>query len=138
MRFVLDASITMAWCFDDETAREAEATLMRLVADDEAVAPALWLFEIGNALAVGERRGRITPDAADRFVARLTNYPIRIEAGTLESIGPILEISRRYRLSGYDAAYLELALRERLPLITIDAALRAAAHKAGVSTALPR
>ncbi|MGH7841858.1 MAG: type II toxin-antitoxin system VapC family toxin [Candidatus Binataceae bacterium] len=136
---VLDASVTLAWCFEDERDDYAAAILMQLVAGDEAIAPAMWPYEVVNALVVGERRGRISPAEAALFVERLANYPIVVEPpATPPNWTALLDLARTTKLSAYDAAYLELALREQLSLVTLDTRLRAAARKAGLSVALPR
>lgn len=130
MPFVLDASVAMAWCFEDETTPATEAALDRLV-DDLAVVPAVWELEIANVLLVGERRGRLTESQVTRFVALLSTLPINLDAVSAP-ITTTLAVGRRHGLSSYDAAYLVLAEREGLPLATQDRALRAAARTAGV------
>ncbi|MGO9264220.1 MAG: type II toxin-antitoxin system VapC family toxin [Candidatus Binataceae bacterium] len=136
---VLDASVVLAWCFEDERDGYADLVLDGLAADWTAVAPAIWTFEVGNALVVGERRNRITQPESNRFMARLANYPITVQpmSGLLPLVN-IVKVARRAELSVYDAAYLELAAREELPLATLDARLRAAAHKLRVSTEVRR
>lgn len=130
MPFVLDASTTLAWCFEDEATPETEAVLDRLT-DDTAVVPALWELEISNVLLVGERRGRLTEAQSARFVTLLSSLPI-----TLDLAGPdlnaVLAAGRRHGLSAYDATYLVLAEREGIPLATQDDKLRRAAAAAGV------
>ena len=124
MPFVLDASISAAWALADESSLLAELAENRL-AVDTAIVPQIWWYEVRNLLVVNERRQRITADESSAFLRILFAYPIRIEpAGDEEDI---LQIARRSRLSFYDAAYLALAARERLPLATLDRNLEAAA-----------
>lgn len=131
-RFVLDCSVTMAWCFEDEAADYADAVLTRL-AVAEALVPAIWPLEVANVLLVAERRDRLTQADAARFVRLLRTLPISIDTGTSErALDTILDVGREYRLSSYDASYLELAMREGLPLSTQDSALRQAAAKCGI------
>jgi predicted nucleic acid-binding protein len=128
--FVLDASVTLAWCFEDEATAQTDAVLEQL-AGDSAVAPPLWELEVINVLLLAERRGRITESQAARFVALLAQLPILIDPAGVD-MASILAAGRHHRLTAYDAAYLVLAEREGIPLATTDAELRAAAEAAGV------
>jgi predicted nucleic acid-binding protein len=131
--FVLDSSITLSWFFDDEQSEAADQLLDRL-ATEEAAVPALWYFEIANGLAIGERRQRTTPARITEFVAQLESLAIfPDEESWLRALGPVLNLARMERLSAYDAAYLELAMRLGVPLATKDLALAAAAGRNGVA-----
>ena len=130
MTFVVDASVTLAWCFEDEATDATEAVLDRL-ASETALVPALWPLEIANALLVAERRRRLTEFQAARFVELLDELPIEPDLPPPD-LHAVLSIGRRFALSAYDAAYLLLAERASVPLATTDAALRDAALKAGV------
>jgi predicted nucleic acid-binding protein len=130
--FVLDASATLAWCFEDEGTVLAASVLERL-RDQDAVVPPLWLLELANGLVVAERRGRITRADSTRFLGLVGELPIRIDqTSTLDLASSVMELARQYDLSAYDAAYLELALRLGQPLATLDERLRSAADRAGV------
>lgn len=129
MPFVLDASVTAAWCFPDENSDTAQAAFDGL-ADDEAVVPALWWFEIRNILVVNERRGRIDPSETAAFLADLARLPLRIDRKPDGDV--VLALTRKHRLTAYDAAYLELARRFGAPLATLDKALATAARADGV------
>jgi len=132
---VLDASITLAWCFQDEANPYAEAILESLRAA-EAVVPHVWALEVSNALLVGERRGRLGEADSTRFIELLGNLAIRVGSDFgVDAIVPLLGLARQHRLSAYDASYLELAMREGLPLATQDEALKAAAMRSGVPVA---
>lgn len=130
---VLDASLALAWFLPDERSDFANGVL-RSVGDAGAVVPALWLHEMGNALLMAQKRGRITTAERVGHVERLLRLPIHIEPPTARSV---LEtqaaLAERYGLTGYDAAYLDLALHRGLPLATQDKALKSAAKKAGVA-----
>lgn len=131
-RFVLDCSIAMAWCFADEADAVADAVLDRL-SEDVAVAPSIWPLEVANVLLVAERRGRINSADAARFLDLLSALPITIDETTRERAwGPIAGLGREHGLSSYDAAYLELAMREGVPLASRHAKLRSAAEASGV------
>jgi predicted nucleic acid-binding protein len=129
MPFVVDASITACWAFDDEDHPRATAALERL-RTDEAFAPSLWWYEVRNILVVGERRGCIAENDTAAYLRSLGRLPIWIDAEAVDA--NLLDLARRHRLSAYDAAYLELALRINAPLETLDAALAKAALAAGV------
>ena len=130
MPFVVDASVTLAWCFEDESTPGTEAVL-DLLADDSAVVPALWELEISNVLLVAERRGRITEATSARFVALLGQLPILVDTGGIDMTS-VLAAGRRHQLTAYDATYLVLAQREGVPLATLDARMQQAARAAGV------
>ncbi len=131
--FVLDASITMAWCFEDEASAYADAILDSLT-EHEAVVPEIWALEVSNVLAVAEQRQRIDQAGSILFVSRLEQLPISVQRiPTARIFDTILALARQYRLSSYDASYLDLAMRLGLPLATADARLREAAEQAGVA-----
>lgn len=130
MPFVLDASVTAAWCFADESHPAAEVAFGRLE-HERALVPALWWAEIRNILIVGERRGRVNPVATAQFLADLARLPIQADSGPISDV--VLALSRRHRLSAYDAIYLELAERFCVPLATLDPRLAGAARADGVS-----
>lgn len=132
MSFVLDASVAMAWLVEDEATTESEATLDRL-ADEEALVPSLWPYEVANVLVAAERRNRVTEAQSRQFLGLLGNLPIRVsEQGTFRIWDGALSVARSHRLSAYDGAYLDLAMVEGLPLVTLDKALKQAAREAGV------
>ena len=131
---VLDASVALCWLFDDQATAYTESVLDRLVGGDTVVAPALWPFEIANVVTLAERRRIVNPAQAAAFFQTLGQLSIAVDRAEIERIfNAVSETARRYRLSAYDAAYLELALREAIPLATVDAALRNAARAAGVA-----
>jgi len=133
MRFVLDASITISWCFENQSGPDTEAILERLNASDEATVPFIWAAEVANVLVISERRHSLTPAQTSEFLEQLAVLPIQVDsAGTALWFGRILSTARENRLTTYDAAYLELALRDKLPLATLDRDLRRAALASGV------
>lgn len=132
MPLVLDASITMAWCFVDE-ATPFVKSVFRLVRDRGAVVPTIWPLEIANTLPIGERRQRITEAATTRFIQTLQALPIAVdERASSAAWEMVLALGRAQGLSAYDAAYLELAMRQGLPLATNDTRLSEAASRVGV------
>lgn len=131
-RFVLDASVAMAWCFQGQGGDHARKVLA-LLRTSEAVVPAIWPLEIANSVLVAERKRRLAPADVVRFLDLLEGLSVEVDAFTAgKALGETLRIARERNLSAYDAAYLELAMREALPLATLDEALRKAAQGAGV------
>ncbi len=124
MAFVLDASVAIAWALREDDPR-ANLAWDRARGEDASV-PTLWWFELRNALIVNERRGQIRELQTARFLREISRLPITMDR-TPDETG-VLTLTRRHRLTVYDAAYLELALREALPLATLDAQLAAAAR----------
>ncbi len=131
MTFVLDASVAMSWCFEDEKAPESERTL-DLLAEQDALVPALWVYEVANVLTVAERRRRLTEAESAHFLDLLQQLPIAVAASSSDAAA-LLDVARRHRLSAYDAAYLALAAQHGLALATLDSQLAARAVEAGVT-----
>lgn len=133
MSFVLDNSLAMAWCFRDERT-PATAALLERTTQEGAVAPWLWLLEGSNVLLMAERRGRLSKEEREALLGLLRDLPIRLDTdGVSEVWTTTVQIAERFRLTIYDAVYLELALRSGLPLATLDSDLRRAAAELGVS-----
>jgi len=133
MAWVFDASITIAWGIDDEKTPQTEALLDRL-RKEEAFVPALWHLEIANVLALAMRnKARLTSSQRTQFLTLLSGERISVDPLTHVQAGTAtLALADQYKLTAYDAAYLELAMRMGVELATLDHHLRAAAGKAGV------
>jgi predicted nucleic acid-binding protein len=130
---VLDASVALSWCFKNEATTIGDRVLERL-AGAAASVPAIWHLEIANVLALSERRGRITPANSTEFIALLETLVIVIDEETpSRALGRVLDIARAERLTAYDAAYLELAMRLGVPLASKDGDICDAAERLGVS-----
>jgi predicted nucleic acid-binding protein len=129
MPFVLDASIVACRAFADEGHPVADLALDRVRAD-EAQMPALWWFEVRNILIVNERRGRLTDSDTTAFLRQLGRMRVAVDRSPVET--DVLMLARLRRLSVYDASYLELARRHRVPLATLDPELIASVASAGV------
>lgn len=130
--FVVDCSVTMGWCFEDESTNYALQVLGKLKTS-HAIVPAIWPLEVANVLLVAERRKRIAPAEVTRFVALLEALPITVqESATARILDDVLSLARSTGLSSYDAAYLELAMRAGIPLASRDQALVRAAKSVGV------
>lgn len=135
MSFVLDNSVAMCWLLND--GRPADVSYALKVLDSlkttQAVVPALWALEAANVVAKAESKGLVPEARTQAFVATLGRLNIVVDKATAaHALGETLNLARRYKLSAYDAAYLELALRDGLPLAALDADLEKAAKKAGV------
>jgi predicted nucleic acid-binding protein len=130
--FVLDCSVTMAWCFDDEATPYTDG-IRDSLADIHAVAPSLWSLEVANATIMGERRKRLDEARSQRFIVLLEALPIIIDhENSIRAFGDIVHLARAHHLTAYDASYLELAIRLGLPLACLDGKLKTAAVAAGV------
>jgi predicted nucleic acid-binding protein len=132
-RLVLDPSVAVAWCFEDETTKFTEGVLDLISAGGEALVPSIWPLELANALLIAERRKRIALAKVTALLIRIAGLPISVRPTDLkQSFEQILSLARQQELSQYDAAYLELAVREGLPLATLDGELQRAAKAVGV------
>ncbi len=132
MTFVLDCSVALAWILPDEGRRQVMALLERL-GTESAVVPEVWPLEVANALLIAQRRGRITEKDVARALEDLAALPIQVDQETnRQALRATLTLATKYRLSSYDAAYLELAQRIRVPLATLDTKLRSACKSAGI------
>lgn len=135
MSIVIDASVTMAWYFRDESTPAVRRLLDR-TGNEGAFAPAHWKLEVANSFATAIRHGRVSTDFRDEALMDLTWLPISIDAETDAYVWTtIIGIADRQRITVYDAAYLELAARRGLALATLDKALRRAAVEAGIELA---
>ena len=125
MAFVLDCSVTLAWLLPDEDAAAVDALADEL-ARSTAVVPATWPYEVVNALQVAQRRARIDDDDLIHVWRALEALPIEIEAVAKDHVFSAVALGRRLGITSYDAAYIELAGRRKIPLATLDARLRKA------------
>ncbi|MCI5157268.1 MAG: PIN domain-containing protein [Candidatus Electrothrix sp. AUS1_2] len=131
--FVVDNSIVMSWCFDDEEDDYADTVLAALETMTAGV-PAVWPLEVANVLLVAERRERLTTSDSIRFLELLRELSLEvIQEAPQRGTSEIMVLAREQQLSSYDASYLDLAMRKGLPLATLDARLRNAAEKCGIA-----
>jgi predicted nucleic acid-binding protein len=139
MPFVLDNSVAIRWLLGDgspKTLAYAGHILDLLSGGDEALVPCIWPLEAANVVVKAESKGLITEARGAEFIKLLRNLAITPDVSTYQhALADTLQIAKRYRLSSYDAAYLELALREGLPFATLDEALVKACKKSGVKLA---
>ncbi|MCB9949156.1 MAG: type II toxin-antitoxin system VapC family toxin [Rhodospirillaceae bacterium] len=131
---VLDCSVAVSWCFEDEAAPEIDA-LLETVRDEGAIVPTLWHLEVANVLVMAERRGRLSAADTAARLHLLGELPVDTDDGTAHRAwAETIALARAQHLTAYDAAYLELAMRKGLPLATKDGDLAAAARRSGVKT----
>jgi predicted nucleic acid-binding protein len=131
-RFVLDASVVLTWCFPDESSDLAGHVADMFKRGDSAIAPSFWPHEILNALLAGEKRKRITNALITSFLCDLVHLPIDLTLVAADGVFErIHSLSLEHGLTAYDAAYLDVALVNKLPLATLDNDLVRACKDAG-------
>lgn len=130
---VLDCSVTISWFMSDEQSL-ASLDILNRIGETGAIVPTIWQLEVGNALLISERRKRITKEQRHSALYTLNELPINIDQFTCKHAWEeTTELAERYNLTIYDACYLELSLRQSLPLATFDNNLKSAANLAGVA-----
>ena len=133
MPFVLDSSVALAWVLPDESNPALDRLCDRL-SNDVALVPPIWPLEIGNALLVAVKRGRLTTRDLNRLTSELRALPVEIDtASTARSLDETLSLAQRYDLTTYDASYVELAQRRNVALATLDHRLRKVCSSAKLS-----
>ncbi|MEQ1680572.1 MAG: type II toxin-antitoxin system VapC family toxin [Nitrospira sp.] len=135
MSFVLDNSVTMRWFFGDGKPQDLAyaGRVLDAMQDAKALVPMTWGLEVANVIAKAEEQALVTEARSGAFLEMLEDVDIEVDAATFaHALSDTLQLARRYKLSAYDASYLELALRTGLPLATLDEDLQKAAKKAGV------
>jgi predicted nucleic acid-binding protein len=135
MLFVLDNSVTMRWALKDgsvDVQKYARSVLLLLADGASAVVPNIWSLEAANVVAKSEKKKVITEAETKTFFTLLSDLDITVDSLTHQhALHDTLSIAMRFDLSAYDAAYMELALREGIPMATLDDGLRTAFKKAG-------
>jgi predicted nucleic acid-binding protein len=133
LSFVVDNSVALAWCFEDEHTEPIMDLLYR-VAESGAIAPTLWPLEALNGLLMAERRKRLDTKRRQRLASFLRGLPVMLDAETADQAWTATaRLAERYRLTLYDATYLELAQRRKLPLATLDQDLIRAGKALGMT-----
>jgi predicted nucleic acid-binding protein len=135
MSFVLDNSVTIRWFFGDGKPQELAyaGKVLDAMKQDNALVPVTWGLEVANVIARAEAKGLVTEARSDAFLEMLEGVDIDVDSATFgHALSNTLHLARRYKLSSYDASYIELALRLGMPLATLDEDLQKAAKKAGV------
>jgi predicted nucleic acid-binding protein len=131
--FVADASVAVAWVHPSQGTADSTVWLGQVAAGSRIFVPVLWTLEIGNALLVLERRGRLTSAERHKALRFLRELPVETDSDAARlGLGALSDLATEHALSVYDAAYLELALRRQLPLACKDGPLQQAAQRAGI------
>jgi predicted nucleic acid-binding protein len=135
--FILDASVCLAWCFEDETTDEIRRLFERLSTGDSAAVPAHWPIEVSNGLLLAHRRKRISPNTHSQYWNQFFGLPIIVN-GPLEmsDVDRVMAISEKHGLTTYDGAYVDLALRRGAGLASLDSSMIRAAKAEGISLLL--
>ncbi len=132
-KFVIDNSIVMAWCFSDESSKYTN-TILDSLENHEALVPAIWPLEIGNVVLAAERRKRLTESDSIRFLNLVSELPIIVQQETPDRmLKEIFALARECHISSYDASYLDLAMRNGIPIATRDNGLKKAAKRCNVA-----
>lgn len=135
--WVIDACLALQWFLEDEADRAYSLAILKGLSENEALVPILWYYEVGNGLTMAHRRKRITFQQVTEFLNRLELLPVRVAAQEPATICQLPNLAQVHELTNYDAAYLELAMRLRLPLATNDRSLKRAAAAANVTLVQP-
>ena len=136
-QWVIDASLALQWFLEDESERDYSLAILAKLEDNEAVVPILWFYEVGNGLTMAHRRKRITLGQVTEFLGKVATLPIQVGEQEPGAILQLTRLAQAHGLTNYDAAYLDLAARLRLPLATTDKSLRRAAEVVGVEMVAP-
>ena len=130
-RFILDCSVYMSWCLREETSGVSSRILNSLT-KNTIVVPSLWLYEVANTLAVSVRRKKLTTAEAQMLVNDIPLLSISFDAPMVENVSRVFQVANEYKLSAYDAAYVELALRLNIPIASLDKDIIRVSKKTGI------
>jgi predicted nucleic acid-binding protein len=132
-QLVLDASLAISWCLKDESLKLIESILDSFALGTTAIVPSLWAWEVNNALLIAQRHGKLNNIQRHQEISFLKKLPIDIDEDAHHQVwSETTNLAQKHDLTVYDASYLELALRQGLPLGSLDKSLRIAAKKIGL------
>lgn len=130
---ILDCSVTIAWILRDNKMTQKADVILNMLQETSAKVPTIWPLEVANVLCLAERQKKLTALEVEEFKEFLSALPIQVDHHTSsKAMGSIYMLAKAHQLTVYDAAYLEIAMRENSPLATFDDALKNAAKKSGV------
>ena len=130
--FVLDCSVALAWCLEDESNEYAD-NLLDLLVDQQAIVPSLWHLEVMNVLLMAQRRGRVEQGKIPLILQTLSNLPISTDKREIDiNDESFINFANQYQLTSYDATYLYLAKREKIPVATLDKKMQQVAIELGL------
>jgi len=131
--FVADASVGFAWVYPNQASPDTEALLEEVETGSDIMVPPLWFLEVANSLLAAQRRKLLTSAERRAALEKLSGLTFVIDQdSTQAAFQKTSELAEKHNLSVYDAAYLELATRRRVPLASRDAPLREAAKRCGL------
>jgi len=137
-RWIIDASLTLGWYLKDEENRSYNLEILEGLKDNEAIAPWLWAYEVTNGLVMAHRRKRISDEVLAEILENLGSLQVLLEPPDLKRVLALPSLATQYQLTVYDAAYLEMGIRLKVPIATKDSAMLRAMAACGVSVAKPR
>ncbi len=136
-RWVVDASLALGWYLSDEQDRAYNLAVLTGLKENDAVVPALWMYEVSNGLVTAHRRQRLAESDIDAILASLRSLPISIEPPTADTLTRLPQLARDHQLTAYDAAYIDVALRLNLPIATKDHAMKRAMAACDIKAVKP-
>jgi predicted nucleic acid-binding protein len=136
-RWIVDASLALGWYLRDEDDRAYNLAVLTGLKENDAVVPALWLYEVANGLVMAHRRKRLAESDLAAILASLRSLPITIEPAAPDTLTRLPALARDHQLTAYDAAYIDLALRLKLPIATKDGAMKRAMAACGIDAVKP-
>ena len=129
--FILDCSVYMSWCFNEETIK-ASSKILNSITKKGIIVPSLWVYEVTNTLTVSVRRKKLTVADAHDLINNIQLLPIEFDKPTIENMSNIFNIANEHKLSAYDAAYIELALRTNTQIASFDKEVIKVSGKLGI------
>jgi len=130
-KFILDCSVYISWCLREETIKESSKVLKSII-KNEIIVPSLWAYEVTNVLTISVRRYKLTVAETHSLINDIKLLPIEFDTPTIEDISNIFNIANEQKLSAYDAAYIELALRTNTPIASFDKEVVKVSEKLGI------
>jgi predicted nucleic acid-binding protein len=136
-QWIVDASLTLGWYLKDEDDRAYNLEVLAGLNANEALVPFLWTYEVANGLVMAHRRKRLAESDITTILESLKALPISVDSPDADSIMKLPKLALKHQLTAYDSAYIELALRLKLPIATKDAAMKRAMSSCGIETVRP-
>lgn len=136
-QWIVDASLALGWYLKDEDDRAYNLEVLAGLNANDALVPFLWTYEVANGLVMAHRRKRLGQADVSTILESLKGLPITVDQPDADKVMQLPEFALKHQLTAYDAAYLELALRLKLPIATKDGAMKRAMASCGIETVKP-
>jgi predicted nucleic acid-binding protein len=136
-QWIVDASLALGWYLKDEEDRAYNLSVLAGLSENEAVVPFLWLYEVSNGLVMAHRRKRVSMEDINEIIGSIRALPITVDPSDSATVLGLPTLALKHQLTVYDTAYLELAIRSKLPIATKDNALKRAMASCGIKTVEP-